>query len=134
MMSSVLQQVHNAIAEATGILESVVNAATRMVGSMLAEATNPSNIGALAIAKTSSSAALPTSTMSEPQEFLPQTALCKTCNSSFPSSISMITSAPMLNSSQLPPAAPTGSSCPSMTTFTPSCPPPATSTCTVTET
>jgi hypothetical protein len=46
----------------------------------------------------------------------------------------MITSAPMLNSSQLPTAAPSGSSCPSMTTFMPSYPPPATSTCTVTET
>jgi len=69
LMSSVLQQVHNAIADATGILESVVNAATSMVGSMLAEATNPSNIGALAIVKTFSSAAIPTSTMSEPQEF-----------------------------------------------------------------
>jgi hypothetical protein len=133
MMSSVLQQVHNAIAEATEILESVVNAATSIVGSMLAEATNPSNIGALAIVKTSS-AALLTSTMSEPHEFLPQTALCKTCNSSFPSSTSIITSVPMLNSSQLPSAAPTGSSCPSMATFTPSCPPHVISTCTVTET
>jgi hypothetical protein len=137
MMSSVLQQVHNAIADATGILESVVNAATSMVGSLLAEATNPSNIGALAVAKTSSSAAIPTLTMSEPQEFLPQTALCKTCNGSFPSSTSMITSSPMLNSSQMLPAAPTGSSGPSMTAFTPSCPPlvaSVASTCTVTET
>jgi hypothetical protein len=137
--SSVLRDVNGQIQQATSIVGGIVGDATSIVGSILAAATNPSNIGVLPNTNSTStimgmasstSKSLPL-TMGEPQEFLPQTALCSTCNASHPTSSNNITLAPLLSPS---PALASATIALSYTSTTLSCPAPITETCTITET
>lgn len=137
-VASLLSNVNNAVNNATSVIDQIVSAATALVGSILAEATgNVSNIGVLPSSALSSltQTVLPlTSTPASttgPQEFLPQTGL----NNSTRPTTSLpfnITLSPMATSSVNIAASQMVSSC--SATFMPSCPPPVTSTCTVTET
>jgi len=133
--SGVLRDASGQIQQATSIVGGVVGDATSIVGSILAAATNPSNIGVLSnpnLTSTMASAGKSGSlTMSEPREFLPQTALCTTCNSSSTTSSHNTTAAPSPTASPAIASPTTGSSC---TSTWPSCPAPITETCTVTET
>ena len=123
--SSVLRDVNGQINQATSIVAGIIGDATSIVGSMLAEATNPSKIGVLSNITTVSNSS--SSTSREPQEFLPQSALCKSCGSLNSHNITTAPS-PSANTSAL---ATLGHS----TTAPPTpCPTPITETCTVTET
>jgi hypothetical protein len=137
--SSVLREVSGQVQQATSIVGGILADATSIVGSILAAATSPSNIGVLPDANSKYSmngtASLPSSlmpsTMSEPQECLPQSVLCSTCNSSrltFPYDTTTLTTQ-CLSVSFASATSWLGSS-----STTPSCPNMITETCTVTET
>lgn len=119
----------NAINQATGVVGGIVGAANSIVGSVVAGAVSTSNTGILSTSVSQSRGTSPSSTR-EPQEFLPQTGPCMTCNNSSPLTALPfnITSVPRLSSTSVLPMAPSGG--PTCT----SCPLPFTETCTVTET
>lgn len=140
-VSDIMAKVNTEMSDAVQVVGNAVGDATSLLGNAVSAAVLPSssNVGVLSSVSgiiANATAGLPIATSSEAQEFLPQPALCTTCNTSFPTLTAHNITIPPAFLTLLSTSRKASSSCsyPATITATPICPDKIISTCTITET